>query len=86
MIVEAKISNSLGEMGKDEVSRLKEIITMAGLPAEPPSLDPEKIVQAIQHDKKITQGKIKFALPRKIGEAFITDEVSISLVKEALVN
>lgn len=86
MIIEARISYRLGVMSKNDVARLNEVITRAGLPTEPPELDADEVVQAIRHDKKIIQGKIKFALPRKIGEAFITDEVSTSLVKESLVS
>jgi 3-dehydroquinate synthetase len=30
------------------------------------------------------QGKIKFILPRSIGEVFVTDSVSLSLVRQVL--
>jgi len=86
MLVEARISNRLGILNKNEVNRLKEIISRAGLPTELPPLELEKIVQAMKHDKKILQGKIRFALPRTIGEVFITDEVNTTVVEEVLVN
>ncbi|MBA7606683.1 3-dehydroquinate synthase [subsurface metagenome] len=37
-------------------------------------------------DKKILQGKIRFVLPRTIGEVFITDEVSTAVVEEVLLD
>ena len=40
----------------------------------------------MQHDKKVTQGKIKFVLPKKIGEVIITDNVSPSLVEKVLLD
>ena len=86
MLAEARISNKLGIIDKNEVNRLKELITRAGLPTEPPPLELEKIVQAMKHDKKILQGKIRFVLPRTIGEVFVTDEVSPSLVEEVLLD
>jgi len=84
MIAEARISNKLGMLDQKEVSRLKSLITRAGLPTEIPGLEVEKIIQAMKHDKKILQGKLRFALPKSIGNVFITDEVSPSLVEQAL--
>lgn len=86
MLAAARISDKLGIFDKKELIRLKGIITRAGLPTEVPDLKLEKIIQAIEHDKKILQGKIRFVLPKAIGSVFITDEVSLSLVEEILVN
>ncbi len=86
MLAAARISNKLNILDKNEVKRLKEVITRAGLPAQVPTLQLERLTQAIRHDKKILQGKIRFVLPRTIGEVFITDEVSPSLVEEVLLN
>lgn len=84
MIAEARISNKLGRLDQKEVSRLKSLITRASLPTEIPDLEVEKIIQAMKHDKKILQGKLRFALPKSIGNVFITDEVSPSLVEQVL--
>ncbi len=84
MLTEARISNKLGKLDQKEVSRLKSFIARAGLPTEIPDLEIEKLVRAMKHDKKILQGKLRFALPKSIGAVFITDEVSPSLVEEAL--
>ncbi len=53
--------------------------------SESPNLQVERIIQAMKHDKKILKGKIRFILPKSIGEVFITDEVSPSLVEKVLV-
>jgi len=84
MLVEARISNKMGILARDELARLKSLIARAGLPTEPPPLELEKIIQAMKHDKKILQGKLRFALLKLIGKVFITDEVSPSLIEEAL--
>ncbi len=86
MLAAARISNKLGIFDKKELIRLKGVIARAGLPTEVPDLKLAKIIQAIEHDKKILQGKIRFVLPKAIGSVFITDEVSLSLVEEILVN
>ncbi|GAH45407.1 unnamed protein product, partial [marine sediment metagenome] len=85
MLAAARISNKLGILDKNEVIRLKDIIARTGLPTEIPSLQLEKIIQAMKHDKKISQGKLRFVLPKSIGEVFITDEVSPSLIEQVLV-
>ncbi len=85
MLAEARISNKLGILDKNELIRLKDVIARAGLPTEIPSLQIERLIQAMKHDKKILQGKIRFVLPKSIGEVFITDEVSSSLIEQVLV-
>jgi len=39
----------------------------------------------MEHDKKVLEGKIRFVLAKSIGTVFITDEVSPSLIEQALV-
>ncbi len=84
MIAAAKISNELGILDESELARLKDIIERAGLPTEIPDLKVESIIQAMKHDKKILKGRIKFILPKSIGEVFITDDVSPSVVEKVL--
>jgi len=85
MVVEARISNKLGILEQSEVTRLKSVISGANLPVELPKLQREKMLQAMKHDKKVLQGKIRFVLPESIGEVFITDEVSPSVIEQALI-
>ena len=85
MLAAAKISNRLGILDIDEVARLRSLIKRANLPVEMPDLELGRIIQAMSHDKKIAKGKIRFVLPKAIGDVFITDEVSLSLVEQVLV-
>ena len=84
MLAAGRISNKLGIFDRNELVRLKNVIERANLPTEIPNLEVEKIIQAMKHDKKILKGKIRFILPKSIGNVFITDEVSPSLVEQAL--
>ena len=85
MLAAARISSKMGILDKNELIRLKGIVEKAGLPTEMPNLDVEKIIQAMKHDKKVWQDKIRFVLLKSIGSVFITDEVSPSLVEKVLV-
>jgi 3-dehydroquinate synthase len=85
MMAAAKISRRMGLLDEKDVVRLEQLIMAAGLPVKMPELDMEKVVQAMQHDKKVRGDKIRFVLLKSIGNAFISDEVDPALVKEVLV-
>ena len=84
MLAEAAISNRMGRLGKDELARIRKLVAAAGLPTHIPNLKVESLMEAMQHDKKIVQGKIKFVLPTRIGEVAVIDNVKPSLVEEVL--
>ena len=85
MTAAARISNRMSILDENEVVRLKNIIEKAGLPTEMPDLKIEDIFSAMKHDKKVLQDKVRFILLKSIGNAFITDEVSLDLVEKVLV-
>ena len=85
MTAAARISNRMSILDENEVVRLKNIIEKAGLPTEMPNLKIEDIFSAMKHDKKVLQDKVRFILLKSIGNAFITDEVSLDLVEKVLV-
>jgi 3-dehydroquinate synthase len=84
MIVAARISQRMGLLDKDAVFRLKSLIARAGLLVALPGLELVKLTQAMKHDKKILQGRIRFILPRAIGDVIITDEVNPAIIESAL--
>jgi 3-dehydroquinate synthase len=86
MLAEARISNRLGILDMNEVTRIKNLIAQAGLPIALPRLGVGRLILAMGHDKKVQHGKLRFILPRAIGDVFITDEVSQSLVEQILSN
>lgn len=85
MIAAARISSRMGILDKSDVIRLTNVIRKAGLSIEMPDLNIEDIISAMKHDKKVWQDRIRFVLLKSIGNAFITDEVSPSLIEEVLV-
>jgi 3-dehydroquinate synthase len=84
MLTAGKMSLRMGLFSQGELNRMKVLIQMAELPAGMPELSFTRIHQALVHDKKVHNGRIRFVLPKSIGEAFISDEVSLSLVEEVL--
>jgi 3-dehydroquinate synthase len=86
MMAAAKISRRMDLLDESEVDRLEMVIRQAGLPVAMPELDAEKVMQAMQHDKKVRNDKIRFVLLKSIGNAFISDEVEPALVREVLLD
>ena len=84
MLAAGRISSKLGMFSKDEQIRLKRLIERAGLPTKIPDLNADRIIRAMEHDKKILRSKIRFVLPKSIGSVFISDEVGPSLVEQVL--
>lgn len=85
MLAAGRISNKMDILSQDELTRLERVIQRAGLPTKMPGLEVKRLVQAMEFDKKIFEGKISFILLRSLGKAFITDEVSPSLIEQVLV-
>ena len=84
MLAAAKISAKMGLLSESEVSRLSHVIEQAGLPLKMPNLGIDKLTEAMKHDKKVLNDRIRFVLLKSIGEAIITDKVSMPLIEEIL--
>ena len=69
---------------KVELNKIKSLIVKAGLPVTLAGLDPQKIIQIMKHDKKNSGGRVKFILPKTIGEVFISDNIDMGLVEQVL--
>ena len=84
MVAEAKIAASMGIFEKDELSILETLLVDAGLPTEVPDMDSDMILEAIKHDKKNADGKTRFALPKGIGDFYLTDQIDIPTIRNAV--
>ncbi|GAW94127.1 3-dehydroquinate synthase [Calderihabitans maritimus] len=68
MVAAAHIAANAGFCSREDVERIKAILTRAGLPVDlPPGLKKEEIISAMYHDKKNLEGKITLVLPHRIG-------------------
>ena len=71
-------------ISKEEDEMVKELITVAGLPIEPPKINANDFITAMKSDKKVKERKIQLVLLKKIGEAFLTSEYSEEDLLEVL--
>lgn len=84
MVAAGEISHRMGILEEAELLRLKRIIELAGLPTQMPSFRTSELMKAISHDKKVREGRVRFVLLKSIGDAFVSDEVDLSLVEKIL--
>ncbi|BAZ38491.1 3-dehydroquinate synthase [Calothrix sp. NIES-4101] len=85
MVAAGEIALSLGMWTAEETARQNHVIAKAGLPTQlPDGLDIEAIIDALQIDKKVKAGKVRFILPTKIGAVTITDQVPSDTIRQVL--
>jgi 3-dehydroquinate synthase len=65
----------------DVVSLLKQFQLPAQLPTE---VDRERVAAAVAHDKKFLGGKIRFVVTPRIGEAHVSNDVTMEDIREAI--
>jgi 3-dehydroquinate synthase len=85
MVAAGKIAQQLNMWTKDEALRQQQLIIKTGLPIDVPSqVDPHKIIESLQGDKKVKDGRVRFILPTKIGKVIITDQVPSTAIISAV--
>jgi len=85
MVAAGKIAMHLGMWPQSDAQRQDQLIQKAGLPTQlPGDLDIDAIVDALQTDKKVKDGKVRFILPKQIGVVEITDKVPADTIRQVL--
>ncbi len=84
MVAAAKIAEESGIIDTVTVSRLNNLLDKAGLSTKLPQMEVRQVIQAMRYDKKAYGGKVRFVLPRSIGQVFITDDLNPALVEKVL--
>ncbi len=75
MVLAAELSQKLGLLDAQDAARVRAVVTGAGLPVKAPDLGLKRYLEVMGHDKKVEDGRIRFVLLRRIGEAFVSDDV-----------
>jgi len=84
MMCAARLAESMGRIDQQLISRQAALLTACNLPLSVTDIDPESLLAAMQHDKKVEHGKLRFVLPTKMGHVELVDDVSMDLVRAAL--
>jgi 3-dehydroquinate synthase len=85
MCAASELAVKSGIFNHEEAVLIRELIESYTLPVLiPDDLNTEEMLQAMEIDKKVKAGKIKFILPESIGKVRIEDDVDRDLIKEVL--
>ena len=85
MVMAAELSSLMGQLKKNEVSRVRALVKRAGLPVNGPALAPERMLELMAVDKKAAKGKTRFVLLESMGRAALRSDVDEKAVRAAIV-
>ena len=85
MCAAAELAVRMKIFQRDDAEKIKELVEMYNLPADiPDDLNVADMINAMEIDKKIQAGKLRFILPESIGKVRIEEDVDRELIKEAI--
>ncbi|HIK54571.1 MAG TPA: 3-dehydroquinate synthase [Synechococcales cyanobacterium M55_K2018_004] len=85
MVAAGAIALQLGLWKQTCSDRQRALIEKAGLPTcLPAGLDLEAILDSLQTDKKVKDGRVRFVLPTDIGQCTVTDQVTAAVIRTVL--
>jgi len=85
MEVAAHLAVATGTLSQEEARRQTRLLQALNLPIRCPGVDVQALMQAMQQDKKVTAGSIRWVLPTGIGHAEIYDHIDPAKIQEAIV-
>lgn len=79
----------LGHTTRQSADRVRRHLAAAGLPTGLGALgrrrpDPDRLLEHMRHDKKVSAGRLTFILAREIGDAFVARDVPDAAVRDFL--
>jgi 3-dehydroquinate synthase len=87
MMAEARIALARGLIGSAPVERQRQVLKRFGLPVQlEASVDLERCLALMQHDKKALAGRLRFVLPEAIGAVRDVDDVAEDEIRQALLS
>ncbi|MCG8285007.1 3-dehydroquinate synthase [Acinetobacter seifertii] len=84
MVMAADLSQSLGWISTEDVARTKKIIQRANLPISCPQIPLDDFLGYMAHDKKVLNGQLRLVLLKQLGQAVITKDFDVELMKQAI--
>ena len=86
MVAVAALAVQRGVLAPSDAERQQRLIERVGLPSHWPDLDPDQVLETLQGDKKVRNGRLRFVLPSRIGAVSIVDDVSRDEIKACLMS
>ena len=84
MVMAAYMSLKQGWITDDDFKRIKNLISRARLPLNPPDLSVDVFMELMVKDKKNKDGEINLVLLKKLGQAFLTKDYCKNFLDDTL--
>lgn len=85
MVMAADLSQRLGWISDEDVSRVKQIIQRANLPIVCPQIPLQEFLGLMALDKKVLSGKLRLVLLKQLGQAVITRDFELALLEQTII-
>lgn len=83
-IMAADLSQRMGWISVEDVTRIRKLFLRANLPVVAPDLGVEKYLDYMGLDKKVEGGKLRFVLLKQVGQAELVSNVPADLLLQTL--
>ncbi len=83
-IMAADLSCRMGWINEQDVNRIQQLFIKAELPVVAPKMGGDKYIELMGMDKKIIDGQMRFVLLKALGQAVISSEVPVDLLRATL--
>lgn len=84
MEVAARIAVASGLLSQEDAMRQRNLVQAFGLPVQCAGVDIEAVMQAMQRDKKVRAGTMRWVLLTGIGHADVFSNIDTSIAREAI--
>ena len=84
IILAADLSQRMGWLNAEQLSRIHALLSAANLPLNAPNLGTKKYLNLIANDKKVECGKIRLVLQQGIGKAVITSDYDANKLQQTI--
>lgn len=84
MMCAARLAESLGRIDSALVARQLALLLALQLPIDTPPVDDGALLAAMQHDKKVEHGRLRFVLPTRLGHVELVGDIDAQQARAAL--
>jgi 3-dehydroquinate synthase len=84
MMCAARLAQRLGRVDGEFTERQLKLLAALHLPTVSPQVDPDELLEAMYHDKKVERGELRFVLPTQLGHVELVRGVRTDDVLAAL--
>jgi 3-dehydroquinate synthase len=85
IVLACAVATKMNWLETSEFSRIESLLQVFDLPiAAPNDMNYEDFIRHMRHDKKVQAGKLFFVIPKGIGKAVVTNEVSEEVLRAVL--